>query len=397
MNKAKMKKKKAVKQTVNQEEIPTILLLVPSLESGSIERAVMDLAIYIKMVGWNVIVASSGGALVRILKRYDIEHVLAPLHSKNFFDIRNSQRIIKSIIKKHNVTVVHAHSVLPSKVAYKVCNDGNVPLVNTVYKVYNKGFINIKRSAYKVLAKGDAVIAVSDFVKNFIKDEYDIPEEKLVVVSKWVDLEQFDPTAVSAERIVNVATKWRIPEDHKIISVFANLNVENGHRILLEALKKVKDSSSEKIRCLLLSAHEDKRYRAAIERMIKKLGLTDTVHLIDQPLDDIPATLMLTDVVISPSLIPEAFGLIHLEAQAMGKIVIATAHGGALENIKDGKTGKLVKAGHIDEMSNAIKWAITLESEERHKISVKAMSYVRDNFSKEGQCRKILEVYASFF
>jgi glycosyltransferase involved in cell wall biosynthesis len=106
-----------------------------------------------------------------------------------------------------------------------------------------------------------------------------------------------------------------------------------------------------------------------------------------------PAAYMLTDVVVSASTDPEAFGRIIPEAQALGRPVIATNHGGALETVIQGETGWLVPPGDVLALTNAIEHVLALDGDARMVLAQKAVENVRKKFSKSTMCAKTLSVY----
>ena len=126
--------------------------------------------------------------------------------------------------------------------------------------------------------------------------------------------------------------------------------------------------------------------------MVKKLKLEDKVQFIEHSFD-IPALLMISDIVLSTAIEPEAFGRAAIEGQAMGKIVIASNIGGSLENTIDGVTGKLFKSGDADDLAAAIDWALTLPKNEKEKIGQAAIKNVKDHFTKQIMCDKTIAVY----
>lgn len=103
---------------------------------------------------------------------------------------------------------------------------------------------------------------------------------------------------------------------------------------------------------------------------------------------------MLTDIAISASTDPEAFGRVVPEAQAMGRIVIGTNHGGATETIQDGVTGFLVPPADPDALAKALDKALSMTPEERETMAKNSIERVRSEFSKALMCSKTLDVYA---
>ena len=120
--------------------------------------------------------------------------------------------------------------------------------------------------------------------------------------------------------------------------------------------------------------------------------MEEVVRIVDH-CDDMPAAYMMSDVVVSASTDPEAFGRILIEAQALGRPVIASDHGGAQETILEGETGWMFPPNDIDALVKKLTKALSLSEEERLSLSKKAIAHVSNNFSRESMCEKTLNVY----
>jgi glycosyltransferase involved in cell wall biosynthesis len=120
--------------------------------------------------------------------------------------------------------------------------------------------------------------------------------------------------------------------------------------------------------------------------------MQNIIHIVDH-CDDMPAALMLTDVVVSASTDPEAFGRVVVEGQALGRPVIGTNHGGSKETIIKGKTGWLAEPNDPDSLATAIGKILDLSEAQRIKISESAITHIHENYSKEIMCARTLDVY----
>ena len=76
---------------------------------------------------------------------------------------------------------------------------------------------------------------------------------------------------------------------------------------------------------------------------------------------------MLGDVIVMPSIEPEPFGRLIVEAQSLGKIVVGFDHGGVSETIINGETGFLAEPKNIDSLSENLQIALTLKNTERKR------------------------------
>jgi len=180
----------------------------------------------------------------------------------------------------------------------------------------------------------------------------------------------------------------------QIVETYGFADALVDQKALVEALARL---GRKDIRCLLVGADQGRRgYRRAIEARIAALGMEAVVHLVEH-CNDMPAAYMLSDVVVSASTDPEAFGRVMVEAQAMGRPVIATDHGGARETVLEGPTGRLVPPGDAGALAAALAATLALDGRVREQLAPLAITHVRANFSKEAMCAKTLAVYGELY
>jgi len=369
---------------------PTVLQILPALGgSGGVERGTVEIAGAINAAGGRALVASEGGLLVHDLTRVNAEHITLPVASKNpVVMYRNIQRLV-DLIRAEHVDVVHVRSRAPAWSAYFACQRTKVPLVTTFHGTYSIGNW-LKRRYNAVMTFGDRVIAISTFIGGHVRRHYGVPVEKIRVIHRGVDLERFDPEKVSAERVIKLATEWRLPDGVPIVMLPGRLTRWKGQLVLIDAIAKM---DRKDIRCLLVGGAQGREdYRRELENRIVRHGLEEVVRIVDH-CDDMPAAYKLTDLVVSASTDPEAFGRIVCEAQAMGRPVVATDHGGAKETVIPDVTGWLTPPGDADALATAIETGLALDSPARTRLATAAIDHVRKNFSKTQMCDKTLDVY----
>ena len=371
--------------------------ILPSLESGGVERGTIDIAKALKKEGFTPIVVSKGGVLVYQLREAGITHITLPVHSKNPFTIyRNIKRLTK-IIKDHHVDIVHVRSRAPMWSAYYACKESGAKLVATVHGTYGVKFwkwknFPLKRIYNEIMLKADRVIVVSNFIKNYLRENYltDV-SDKVVTINRGADLGYFDSKKVSINRLIDLSKKWHLPEDKKIILMPARFTAWKGHEFLLDALAKVKGDFF----CAMVgSDHGHKKFRKKIEKKITDCHLSGKVRVVGL-CKDMPAAYAVAHFVVCPSVRPEAFGRIAIEAQASEKIIIATKIGGSLDTIIDGKTGFLVEPFDVEKFAELIDMALNMEKEEADKIGAQGRKNVEENFSNERMCAQTIKVYKS--
>lgn len=373
----------------DQARSATVLQVLPALNTGGVERSTIEVAEAIVEANGRAIVASSGGGMVYELARVGAEHIELPVHSKNpFVMYKNIARLV-DIINHHRVDVVHVRSRAPAWSAYFAAKKTGKPLVITFHGTYSVGNF-LKRRYNAIMTSGDKIIANSRFIAGHMRRIYGVPVNKIRVIHRGVDLQRFSPTAVSAERVVALANQWRLDDGYPVIMLPGRLTRWKGQTVFVEAIKEL---NRRDIRCLLVGDAQGRDdYRNELEKLVESHDLGEIVRIVDH-CDDMPAAYMLTDIVVSASTDPEAFGRIVIEAQSLGRPVIATAHGGAQETVIEGETGWLVPPGDPKALAETINKALSLSTDERAALSKKGIANVRDNFSKDAMCSKTLDVY----
>lgn len=374
-----------------EQKNPVILQILPRLETGGVERGTLEIASGLKEAGWTSVVVSGGGQMVRDLEKTGTEHITLPVYSKHYFVMRQNAKRLAKIIKEKHVDIVHARSRAPAWSAKWACEMTGVPLLTTFHGAYNLGPFKIKKRYNKVMTDGVLTIAVSNFIKQHILENYkSVDAEKIRVVHRGVDAERFDRAKVSQERMISLSQKWRLPEDLPVIMLPGRLTRWKGQLVLLEALSKMQHKN---LRCLFVGSDQGrKRYRRELERKTKKLGLTGVVQIVDH-CNEMDVAYMLSDIVVSASTDPEAFGRVVPEAQAMGRIVIGPNHGGATETIRDGETGFLFEPGNADDLAAKLDFVLSMSAEDKKRMAEHAVESVRNEFSKVRMCQKTLDVY----
>lgn len=369
---------------------PAVLQVLPALITGGVERGTVEVAQALIEAGWTAVVASSGGPMVRELTRCGAIHVELPLASKNPLVMRQNVGRLEQVIRQHGIDIVHARSRAPAWSAMAAAHRSGAKFMTTFHGTYNLGWFGLKHIYNSVMTRGERVIAISEFIAEHARRVYGTPPEKIRVVPRGVDLKKFDPARVSQERIIQLAQRWRLPDGFPVIMLPGRLTRWKGQEVLIRALAEL---GRHDVRCLLVGSDQGRvGYRQELMDLIRKLNLTDVVHIVDE-CNDMPAAYMLTDVAVSASTDPEAFGRVVVEAQAMGRPVIASDHGGPRETILPGRTGWLTSPGDPASLAGALARFLALSLEERAAMTELAQSFVRANFTKQAMCSRTLDVY----
>ncbi|MCH8001383.1 MAG: glycosyltransferase family 4 protein [Proteobacteria bacterium] len=368
---------------------PVVLQILPRLVTGGAERGAVDIAVTLAEAGGTSLVASEGGPMEYELKRAGIAHVKLPLASKNpVVMYRNVARLV-GLIEAHDVDIVHARSRAPAWSAAAAARRTGRHFVTTFHGTYEVGNA-LKRRYNAIMVKGERVIANSEFIARHIREAYKVDPARVRVIRRGVDLARFDPERASAERVIQLANKWRLPDGVPVVMLPGRLTRWKGHRGLIEALTHLRDVE---LLCVIVGTDERRgAYRAELERLIARHGLGGRVFLPGH-CDDMPAAYMLADVVISASTRPEAFGRVVSEAQAMGCPVVASDHGGAREQVLGNRTAFLFPPGDVAALADMIRKALALDSGARERLAAEARAHVKANFDKTQMCAATLALY----
>lgn len=360
------------------------------MESGGVERGTIEITDAIRKAGWKPLVASAGGQLLPHINHAGGEHIKLPLDRKNPFIIRaNAWRLFR-LIKSRGISLVHARSRAPAWSAYYACQWAGIPFVTTFHGAY--GLENAVKKRYNsVMVKGDRVIAVSEFIRDHIIKNYEIDPTKLRTIHRGVDFNVFSDTKIIPGRIEELTRIWGLNENFApVILCPGRISRIKGQHLLIEALAKLPDLSYQCIIAGTDSGHED--YREELEEMIRARGLVGKVR-IATPTQYMAEAYTLSAIVVVPSIQPESFGRVAIEAQAMGRIVVATDQGGARETIIPNETGYLVPTDQPEMMAEAIRFCLNREPRVVEAMGAFAKRHVRANFASDKMKSETIAVY----
>jgi glycosyltransferase involved in cell wall biosynthesis len=367
---------------------PAVLQVLPSLVSGGAERGTIDLAGTLAASGWTAYVASSGGPMEHQLARLGVRHLKLPLASKNPLVMRRNAAALIEIVRRHKIDIVHARSRAPAWSAWSAARATHRRFVTTFHNAYDTD-LPLKLWYNSVMARGERVIAISQFVGEHVASVYGVGPDRLRVIPRGVDIALFDPRRVNGERVCALATRWRVPEDAAVVMLPGRLTRWKGGLDFIEAIARL---GRRDLCCLLVGAEQRPGFRRELEATIERLDLVGMFR-IDEDCNDMPAAYMLSDVVVSASTDPEGFGRVITEAQAMGRPVVATDHGGARETILPRVTGWLAPPRDPVALADAITEALRLDAGEQAAFARRARAHVAANYTREAMCGKTIDVY----
>lgn len=269
-----------------------ILIVTMGLDIGGAETHIVELACSLKKRGYNIICASNGGVYVDTLAKYDIPHYNAPLTSKKPSSILRSYKILKDIVQKENIEIIHAHARIPAFICHVLCKNINIVLVTTVHGTYNTKF------AFKTFTRwGQKTLAVSSDIKKYLLDNYTINEKNIKVTINGIDSLKFCKKQVDE----SIYEELAIPKEGEKIIYLGRINFDSGEyafrllNITPEILKNHPDASI----IIIGSGDRINELRANAEKI--NLSLNRNAVIISGARTDIDRLLQIGDVVVCVS------------------------------------------------------------------------------------------------
>ncbi|MFC4169408.1 glycosyltransferase family 4 protein, partial [Teichococcus aestuarii] len=337
------------------DRAPAVLQVLPALKAGGVERGTIEIAEALARAGFRPLVASAGGRLVPQLEAVGARHVTLPLDRKSPAALLANAGALRRLVVAEGVRIVHARSRFPAWSALWAARRAGAHFVTTYHGTYNEGFPG-KRLYNGVMARGERVIAISDFIAALVRARHGVGEDRLRVIPRGVDVRRFDPAAVAPARVAALRAAWGVPEGRPVLLLPARISRWKGQGVLLEALARL---PAPRPFAILAGDPGRGAYDAELRGRLAALGLAGDAVL-PGPGDDMPAALLLADIVLHASTDAEAFGRTVIEAQAMARPVIAADLGGPRETVQEGETGWRVPPGDTAALAAAIGRALAL-------------------------------------
>lgn len=373
----------------------TLLQVVPSLETGGAEQSTLDVAEAVIRAGGRAIVASSGGRMVKLLKASGAEFVPMPVQTKNpLLGIVNAFRLA-ALVRRERVGVIHVRSRAPAFSTLWASKMTGAPMVATYHGAY-PAKSGLKRWYNSVMTRGAAVIANSAFTREHLLAQHAVDPEKVVTIPRGLNLVRFDPAAVQVKRAAELRAAWGVAEADRRVRVLlpGRLTRLKGQLVLIEAAARLHAQGRRDFLILLVGDDQGRgAYRAEVQEAIAQAGLADAVRLLGH-CDDMPAAYLAADIVAVPSTVPETFGRTAVEAQAMGRPVIASSLGGLTESVVPGESGWLAPPGDAQAWADALATALDAGVQRRAAMGKAGQERVRRLYALETMTDSTIQVYA---
>ena len=366
-----------------------VLQVIPKLGYGGAETGCYDIAHYLPENNCKSFIVTSGGELTKFIDKKKVKLIRLPVQSKNPILIFLNSIILIGIILFFNISIVHARSRAPAWSCLLATKLTRRKFVTTFHGTYNFSG-KLKKLYNSVMVRSDLIIAGSNFIFSHIKENYSellTLKKKFLVIFRGINVDYFDPSSKLEEDEKKLLTKWEINKEKKIILVPGRLTSWKGQEMLIEAINLTKvELGYEAFHLVILGSHQGRDlYKKKLIRITEQYRLTNQIKFIDQ-CKDMALAYKVSDIVISPSIEPEAFGRVAVEAQSMEKLIIASNIGGSNETIINEKTGFLFEAGDINSLSKKIIQAITMDESSLKLMGKEGRKNIIKKFNVEKMC-----------
>ena len=366
-----------------------VLQVIPKLGYGGAETGCYDIAHYLPENGCKSFLVTSGGELIKFINKEKVKLIRLPVHSKNPLIILFNTLALIFIIILNNISIVHARSRAPAWSCFFATKVTKRKFVTTFHGTYNFNS-KIKRFYNSVMVKSNLVIAGSNFIFSHIKNNYsdylDV-KNRLLVIFRGINVDYFDPTTKTEVEEKQLLKKWGIEENKKIILLPGRLTSWKGQELFLESINLVNmQLGYEAFYAVILGSDQGRDlFKKKLIRLSEQYRMTKQVKFISH-CKDMALAYKVSDIVVSSSIEPEAFGRVAVEAQSMEKIIIASNIGGSNETVNDGKTGYLFENGDPKSLSEKILKILNLDETTLKMIGREGRKNIVSKFNVEKMC-----------
>ena len=377
-----------------------VLQVIPRLGNGGAETGCYDLAHYLHENNCLSYIVTSGGELTQYINKKKVKLIRLPVQSKNPILILLNTIILTILILILNIDIVHARSRAPAWSCLIATKITRRKFVTTFHGTYNFNS-SIKKFYNSVMVRSDLIIAGSNFIFSHIKDNYSAylkPEKKFLVIFRGINTEYFDPKKIKESDKALLKKKWKIEDNKKIILLPGRLTSWKGQEMFIEAISKLKKIiiDTEFVAIILGSDQGRDIYKKKLLRLVDQFRLVNEVKFIEN-IKLMPIAYEISDIIVSSSIEPEAFGRVSVEAQSMEKPIIASNIGGSKETIINEKTGFLFESGNPDKLCEKIAEILNLSEVTLNGLGAEARKNVILKFNVEKMCFSTYSEYKKLF
>jgi glycosyltransferase involved in cell wall biosynthesis len=366
-----------------------VLQVIPKLGYGGAETGCYDIAHYLPENDCGSYIATSGGELLRYIDKKKVKIIKLPVHSKNPLILFINFLALIWVILINNISIVHARSRAPAWSCLLAAKITGRKFVTTFHGTYNFNS-KIKKFYNSVMVRSDLIIAGSNFIFSHIKENYTKyldAKKKLLVIFRGINVDYFDPTTKLDSDEKKLLNEWQIEKDKKIILLPGRLTEWKGQEVFIEAVNLVNiELGYEAFYAVILGSDQGRDlYKKKLIRLSEQYRLTNQIKFIDH-CKDMALAYKVSDIVVSASIEPEAFGRVAVEAQSMERPIIASNIGGSNETVIDEKTGFLFESNNPKSLCRKILKVLSMDEVSLQSIGKDGRKNIIQKFNVEKMC-----------
>ena len=366
-----------------------VLQVIPKLGYGGAETGCYDIAHYLSEKNCKSYIITSGGPLLKFIRKDKVKVIRLPVKSKNPILILLNTILISLIIIILRIDIVHARSRAPAWSCFFACAITRAKFVTTFHGIYN--FSNsIKKFYNSVMVRSNLIIAGSNFVFNHIHKNYGNlinSQKRLLVIFRGINTEYFDNSNITNDKVQSLYSALKLSSEKFKILLPGRLTKWKGQEMFIESLNLLKTKyNKENFQAIILGSHQGRKvYFKRLVSVVEKYKLRDKVFFLEH-LKEMPIAYYVSDLVVSSSVEPEAFGRIAVEAQAMRRPILASNHGGSIETIINGKSGFLFENNNPESLAENLNKLIEMDKDKLQSIGNEGRKNILKKFDVEQMC-----------
>ena len=366
-----------------------VLQVIPKLGYGGAETGCFDIAHYLFENNCSSFLITNGGPLTKFINKKKVKYIRLPVNSKNPIIMLLNTILISVIIIFYNIDIIHARSRAPAWSCFLASKITRKKFVTTFHGTYNFKS-KIKKFYNSVMLRSDLVIAGSNFIFSHIKEnykEYLNNTKKFLVIFRGINIDYFDASTTFTEDEDKLFKSWNLEVEKKTILLPGRITEWKGHEMFIEAMNKINIQLGYKsFKAVILGSDQGRDlYKKKLIRLVEQYRMNDQIKFVDH-CENMPLAYKISDLIVSTSIEPEAFGRIAVEAQSMEKPIIASNLGGSKETIVNNKTGILFDAGASDDLSKKIIEFFNFDKSTIEQMGKEGRKNVSAKFNVEKMC-----------
>ena len=377
-----------------------VLQVIPRLGFGGAETGCYDLAHFLPEKGAKSYIITSGGELLKFVNKKKVKIFRLPVQSKNPILILLNAILLSIIILVLKINIVHARSRAPAWSCLISCFLTRRKFVTTFHGTYNFKS-NLKKFYNSIMVRSNLVIAGSNFIFSHLQNNYkkffENEKRKVLVIFRGINTEYFNSKRVDQNKVSVFMDQWKLDQNNYNILMPGRLTNWKGQSVFIEALNILSSSDTVPFNGIILGSDQGRKiYRKKLEALVQQYRLSKKIKFISH-CSEMPVAYKAVDLIVSASIEPEAFGRTSVEAQSMGKIIIASNIGGSKETVVNDKTGFFFESGNAQSLADTIKKVMTLDNNTLQSMGSEGRKNVLKKFDVEKMCYSTFIEYRKLF